>query len=182
MSEKDLALHYVCTREQAIEMVKSYYRFWVSNCGCRESRGRCTRSRMDLCLLFRDDIGTSGSGKKEISKSELDDIFKEAKEKHLVVRPFRNEQNMTETAGICFCCDDCCGYFLNPEERCDKGESIEKTDMDLCNNCGECEQVCYFKARKMDSDELFVDRSKCYGCGLCFDVCPLDCIEMVIRN
>jgi ferredoxin len=182
MNLKDLALHYVCTREQAKGMVKKYSRFWVSNCGCRENRGKCSRSRMDLCLLFRDDIGTSGSGKKEISESELDDIFREAEEKHLVTRPFRDEQDMTETAGICFCCDDCCGYFLNPEERCDKGDFIEKTAMSLCNNCGECEQVCYFKARKMDSDELFVDRSNCYGCGLCLDVCQLDCIEMVMRK
>ncbi|MDH4222438.1 MAG: 4Fe-4S binding protein [candidate division Zixibacteria bacterium] len=182
MNEKDLALHYVCTREQAKEMVKNLTRFWISNCGCRESHGKCSRSRMDLCLSFRDDIGTSGSGKKEISLDEVNDIFKETEDKHLVTRPFRNEKNMAEAAGICFCCDDCCGYFLNPEERCDKGDFIEKTDMDLCNNCGECEQVCYFKARKMDSDELFVDRSNCYGCGLCLDICPLDCIEMVKRN
>jgi ferredoxin len=182
MNESDLTIHYVCVREQAKEMVKNYTHFWVSNCGCRESRGSCSHSRMDLCLLFRDDIGTSGSGKKEISPAELDDIFREAEEKHLVTRPFRNEKNMTETAGICFCCDDCCGYFLNPEEKCDKGDFVEKTDMDLCNNCGECEQVCYFKARKMDSDELLVDRGKRYGCGLCLDVCPENCIEMVNRS
>jgi len=181
MNEKDLAFHYVCTREQAKDLVTEHNKFWVSNCGCRESHGKCTRSRVDLCLIFREDVGTSGSRKKEISNVEVEEIFKEAKEKHLVTRPFRNEKNMKETTGICFCCDDCCAYFLNPDEKCDKGGFIERTDQNLCNNCGECEEVCYFKARKMDSDELFVDRSNCYGCGLCLDACPEDCIEMVQR-
>jgi len=177
MNEQDSALHYVCTRKDAKDMVTNHSRFWVSNCGCRESRGKCIRSRLDLCLMFRDDIDPSGSGKKEISRDEVEQIFKEAEEKHLVTRPFRNEKSMTETTGICFCCDDCCGYFLNPQEKCDKGDFIEKTDRDICDNCGVCVEVCYFKARKMDSDKLVIEQDNCYGCGLCLDVCPVDCIE-----
>ena len=182
MSENEFSFHYVCTRDQAIDIVKNNGSFWVTDCGCRERKGNCSRSRIDLCLFFRDDVDTIGPVKKEISLKEVEEMFLEAKEKHLVVRPFRNEKNMSETAGICFCCDDCCAYFLDPEEKCDKGNLIEKTNKEICANCGECVGVCYFKARKMDSDELFVDRSKCYGCGLCLDVCSEDCIEMMKRN
>ena len=184
MSNQDLAFHYVCTWEKAKKIASRHPRFWVSNCGCREKRDVCSRSRIDLCLTFREDSpGSGGSGRKEISMVELGEIFHEAKAKHLVTRPFRNEKNMTLTDGICFCCDDCCEYFLNLDEtRCDKGASIEKTEKDDCNNCGECVQVCFFGARKMEEEELVVNQNDCYGCGLCTDVCPEYCIQMVPRS
>jgi len=186
VNDKDLALHYVCTREEAWEIVKTHNRFWVSNCGCREGRGGCARSRMDVCLFFAQDwgYGTGGTGSnfKEVPKSHVEEIFREAEGKHLVTRPFRNPPDMIEVAGICFCCDDCCVHFVNPSENvCDKGKLIEKTDLDKCIGCGTCVDVCYFGARKLD-DKLIIDQDNCYGCGLCVDVCPEDCIEMIERD
>ena len=100
-----------------------------------------------------------------------------------MTRPFRDDETRQRTEGICFCCDDCCWYFLNPEEEpCEKGRYIEKTSMGDCIDCGACVEACYFKARAMDADTFTVDRDNCYGCGLCLDVCPVDCIEMVPRN
>ncbi|KPL05007.1 MAG: hypothetical protein AMJ73_02890 [candidate division Zixibacteria bacterium SM1_73] len=184
MNKEDLAFHYVCTREQAKKIVGQHDRFWVSNCGCREDRGRCDRSRIDVCLMFRDDIpGSGGSDRKEISRDDVEEIFREAKVKHLVTRPFRNEECMTQIDGICFCCDDCCVHFIKPGEyRCDKGDLIEKTDNDKCTSCGECTKVCYSGARKLRNDKLFIDCDACYGCGLCVDVCREDCVRMVRRN
>jgi Pyruvate/2-oxoacid:ferredoxin oxidoreductase delta subunit len=185
MKEKDLAFHYVCTWEEARKLVSQRQRFWVENCGCREKKpGGCQRSRMDLCLMFRGDVQvSSGSSKKEVSRAEVDEILREAKQKHLVTRPFRNENDMTETDGICFCCDDCCEYFTNPSEiKCDKGKLIERTERDICNNCGVCVGVCYFGARKMEGGELALERDSCHGCGLCVDVCPEDCLQMVSRG
>lgn len=183
MNEKDLAFHYVCTLERAREIVKSHENFWVSNCGCRENREQCERSRIDICLLFRDDISASDTGKKEISKVEVEDILQEAKEKHLVTRPFRNEMNMNETNGICFCCDDCCEYFLYPDKnKCDKGTLIQSRNPDKCSNCGVCVEVCYFGARNMENNLLIINHNACYGCGLCVDVCPENCIKMVLKD
>ncbi len=185
MDSQDLAFHYVCTLDQAKKIAEGFDRYWVMNCGCREERGaKCARSRMDLCLMFREDIAASGgSGKKEISRVELDEIFDEAKEKHLVSRPFRNETDRTKTEGICFCCDDCCWHFLHPtEHKCDKGRMIERTQIDECNDCGECVQVCYFGVKKMNDGRLSIDRDECYGCALCVDVCPTECIQMVKRE
>jgi len=182
MAETNPAFHYVCTRGQAWDLVKGRERFWVSNCDCRESRGGCKRSRMDLCLQFRGETAAQGSNKHEITLAEVEEIFREAERKRLVTRPFRCEDDLTVTDGICFCCDDCCGYFLNREERCDKDVCIELTDMKLCTHCGICEEVCYFRARRMDGDTLAVNREECYGCGLCEHVCPEDCIQMTPRN
>jgi NAD-dependent dihydropyrimidine dehydrogenase PreA subunit len=183
MNGKEVAFHYVCTRDEARELVKKFHRFWVSNCGCRQERGgKCRRSRMDLCLMFRDDIETSGTGMKEVSFSEVEEIFRESQEAHLVTRPFRDEETKTRTEGICFCCDDCCGYFQNEDGVCDKGKLIERTRSSECTNCGECVEVCYFGARQLEGDELIIDRDNCYGCGLCVDICPMEYIEMVVRG
>jgi len=181
MSQNDLNMHYVCTLAQAQELVADHTQFWVSNCGCRESRPGCARSRLDLCLMFDPNDPGSGTGKHEVSLTAVQDIVQEAQEKRLVPRPFR-DQTRTVTDGICFCCDDCCGYFIDQDEVCDKGGLIAETDFGICDNCGDCVEVCYFKARTMDGAELKVADEQCYGCGLCVDNCPSSCIQMVARE
>ena len=180
MNTPDLPVHYVCTHDKAKDIIAAHDRFWVSNCGCREERKACARSRTDVCLMFNPGDFASGSGKREVGPSDVKEIIQEAETKHLVARPFRNKER-TDTDGICFCCDDCCGYFLNPDERCDKGETIAETARDLCTDCGACVDACYFKARRMEEKKLCVDEALCYGCGLCRDVCPEDSIKMVER-
>ena len=180
MDNKDIAFHYVCTHDEAGELIGKQTQFWVCNCGCRDNRGgRCRRSRMDVCLMFKNDIGFSVSGLRSLSGNEVNELLKEAAEKHLVSRPFRNDRDRTTTEGICFCCDDCCEYFANPDERCDKGAYVESTDSGSCNHCGTCVEVCYFNARRFNDGELKIARSNCYGCGLCADVCPDDNISMI---
>jgi ferredoxin len=182
MDERQSPLHYVCTREEAAKLIGAFDRFWISNCGCRESRGRCERSRIDLCLQFCENTAADGSGIHEAKREEAEAILKEAEAKHLVVRPFRDESTRTKVEGICFCCDDCCGYFTDPGDYdCDKGSLIEETDLEQCSQCGLCAEVCYFNARKMIGGEIQIKRDRCFGCGLCVDVCPVDCIRMVER-
>ncbi len=176
------AFHFVCTHEEATEIINKHGKFWVCNCGCREDRdGGCKRSRIDLCLMFRGDFEQTGTNRHEASLAEVKAIFAEAEDKHLVYRPFRNDNDRSLIDGICFCCDCCCEYFSNPDEICDKGKLIERTDEELCSLCGECMDVCYFKARDIEDDRMLVNRDECYGCGLCATTCPEDCIEMVAR-
>jgi ferredoxin len=183
MSTEERVLHYVCTRDRARKIVDEQEKFWVSNCGCRESRDKCERSRIDVCLEFQDQTAAEGSGRREASREDVEEILREAEQKHLVTRPFRDEATKTKTEGICFCCDDCCGYFIDPGGYvCDKGDRIERTDMEKCSHCGLCADVCYFGARKMVGGELAIHDDSCYGCGLCIDVCPEDCIETVERT
>ena len=109
--------HEVWTMEELLAVIPKQGKYWVSNCGCREGKDDgCKRSRKDVCLVFRGDIGSSGSGKKEVTPADVDAILMEAEEKHLVTRPFRNDDR-TDVDGSCFCCDDCCGYFLDPKEK-----------------------------------------------------------------
>jgi Pyruvate/2-oxoacid:ferredoxin oxidoreductase delta subunit len=34
----------------------------------------------------------------------------------------------------------------------------------------------------MDDGKLVIQRDNCYGCGLCAQVCPEDCLQLVQRN
>lgn len=183
MSKEKFNVHYVCTLSEAQKLVKKHKHFWVSNCGCREGqRNKCKRSRIDVCLYFTDTFGSSGTGFRRSKPSEAKRILREARDKFLVCRPFRDSKKKNIIDGICFCCDCCCGYFLDSKYRCDKGEFIEKTNLEKCKNCGSCVDVCYFKARKMDEGELRIVPKKCYGCGLCIDACPQASIEMRARQ
>lgn len=180
MTDQTLAMHYVCTLEEARHLVSEHDEYWISNCGCREERGQCERSRMDVCLTFGDMVA-SGSDRKRSTRADVDAILHLALSHHLVTRPFRNDTR-TEVDGICFCCDDCCGYFHNPDEVCDKGSRVERTEMSECSHCGECVDICYFMARQLAEETLHVENDRCYGCGLCVSVCPEGCIEMVARG
>lgn len=182
MENNQSSFHFVCSREEAWQIVEDREEYWVSNCGCREKKGHCTRSRIDLCLDFEKRSSSGGSGMHKATREEVKKIFDEAQEKHLVTRPFRDEADMKKIGGICFCCDDCCEYFTNPEEKCDKGAYIENTNMDDCTHCGECVDVCYFNARNIVGDELAIDRGNCFGCGLCRNICPTECVTLVERN
>ncbi|OGU59413.1 MAG: hypothetical protein A2V66_16130 [Ignavibacteria bacterium RBG_13_36_8] len=44
-----------------------------------------------------------------------------------------------------------------------------------CKGCGICEKVC--KAGCIDTDNKFVDFTRCVGCFNCFDSCPTDGLE-----
>jgi ferredoxin len=179
MSSNVPTVHFVCTIDEAVELISDHGRFWVSNCGCREGKGTCSRSRMDVCLMFHEELQPSGSSKREISRTEVDAIVTEARRVPLVPRPFRSEDR-TRVDGVCFCCDDCCAYFENFEEPCDKGRFIERTDRTRCSECGACVPVCHFGARMVDG-ELRLSQDRCFGCGLCGPACPTTCIEMVKR-
>ena len=180
MAENIWPPHYVCTLEEARAIADEHERFWLSDCGCRKSRGGCARSRADVCLQLREKTAATGPDTREVGRDFVEGIFAEALDKRLVPRPFRDARGRTE--GICFCCDNCCSYLTEiGNEQCDKGKLIESTNLAICMNCGNCEDVCHFGARVLDG-ELKIDREKCYGCGLCVDACPEHCIKMVNRE
>jgi len=181
VSEQGFVQHFVCTLDEAREIVGRHPDYWVSNCGCRENGSGCKRSRIDLCLQFKGKTAAGGSGIHKATRQEVDGILEEAGTKMLVSRPFRDPDVPGGLEGICFCCDDCCAYFKKHEGACDKGSSIEKTDQDTCAACGACVDPCYFHARELRPDGLVVDSDRCFGCGLCVSVCPTGAITMVKR-
>lgn len=178
MTNQGNPMHFVCTQAEARDLIEENQSYWVSNCECREAKGGCKRSRIDVCLSFTD--AEDGNSKHEVDFYHVVELLLEAENKKLVIRPYRSE-NREKVEGICFCCDDCCDYFMNAEEKCDPGDMIEQTDGQWCTACGDCVDICYFGARQIKDNELVLDEDKCYGCGLCVEVCPNNAIRMSPR-
>jgi ferredoxin len=51
-----------------------------------------------------------------------------------------------------------------------------------CIACGECHEVCSFKAITPGDDQYRIDPIKCDVCGDCYTTCPSDAIEIVIDD
>jgi ferredoxin len=175
--------HFVCTKDEARETAGAMERFWVSICWCREEKGKCLRSPMEVCLSFREDAPVNPAGKREISKDEALNLIEDARGWGLVSRAFTRKAGDGQLDGICLCCDDCCSFFTErSDDKPARGRFIESTIEGCCSSCGMCERACRFEARQMDAGELIVIRHRCYGCGVCADTCPTNCIEMVPRT
>ena len=182
MSFRTPVQHLVITKGEAREIAGSRGGFWISTCWCRSDRGKCARSPMEVCLSFSEESPANPDGKKKVSRERALELIDSAREWGLVARAFRRE-GVEEAEGICFCCDDCCPFFTGQAEgRTERGKLIERTFEGCCSSCGMCERACRFGARVMDEGELVVVRYRCYGCGVCADTCPTECIEMVPRG
>jgi pyruvate formate lyase activating enzyme len=139
---------------------------------------------MDVCLSFSDPGpkgASGGGGTKKVTRAFVDAVLMEAAGKHLICQPF-DYGKRPGARGVCFCCDDCC-YLFNPKPQpYHRGTLIERTDRSACIHCGRCVKACFFGARSMKRKVLAVSRRRCSGCGLCLDVCPVNCIDMVKRS
>jgi MinD superfamily P-loop ATPase len=47
-------------------------------------------------------------------------------------------------------------------------------DIDICNQCGLCQDICHYNAIK----DFTVSHISCEGCGFCYHVCPVNAITM----
>jgi len=61
------------------------------------------------------------------------------------------------------------------------GIPVPEVDADLCNQCGECSQLCQYNAIAVLGTGVMVFPELCHGCGGCALVCPEDAIREVMR-
>ncbi len=69
--------------------------------------------------------------------------------------------------------------FLNPEIRETVPVSIPvpKVDLDKCDFCGVCKDVCEFHAILVGKDTVLTFPELCHGCGGCSRLCPTGAIK-----
>lgn len=90
--------------------------------------------------------------------------------------------------GLCNCDRDCLAYKGYIEQRgvpaFFRAEYICRVDADLCNGCKNCISQCQFGAQFYSSTlgKVYIDPTRCYGCGVCRAVCPTDAIELIPRQ
>jgi len=64
--------------------------------------------------------------------------------------------------------------FIHPDIEESKTITIPvpEVDMEKCNVCGKCEEICQFKAIVVIGETVLPFHEMCHGCGGCMEVCP----------
>lgn len=174
--------------EKIIDMVDSITRL---PCGCRY----ITTGKTDKRYCFGIGVDTAGilgqypdaaSSLEVLEKDDAKSLFQKYDEEGLIhsiwtdITPY--------VAGLCNCDRDC----LNYDEYIVKGgypwffraEYICEVDWDLCTGCKECMKQCQFGDMFYSStlSKVFIDPTRCFGCGVCRIACPENAIKLIPRS
>ena len=174
--------------EEVIDMVDSITRM---PCGCRFLSLGKTDKR--YCFGLGIDKGgilgkfpDAASSLEVMEKEEAKKIFRKYDEEGLMhsiwtgVTPY--------VVGICNCDRDCGAYNAYIEKRGAswffRAEYICQVNWDLCIGCKDCMSQCQFGAQFYSSvlSKVYIDPSRCFGCGVCRVACPNDAITLISRQ
>ena len=174
--------------EAVIDMVDSITRM---PCGCRFISTGKTDKR--YCFGFGVDrrgilgkFPDAASSLEVLDKAEAKAIFRQYDEEGLVhtiwtgVTPY--------VVGLCNCDRDCGAYKWYIEKggapSFFRAEYICQTDWELCTGCKSCMSQCQFAAQFYSSAlaKVYIDPTRCFGCGVCRAACPHEAIKLVPRQ
>ena len=184
--------------ERASEVIESATHRGVGMCYCRhkaQHMDRACDAPMDICMTFNNTAASlirHGFGR-EIDTAEGLDLLQQAQDENLVQFGENVQQRVNF---ICNCCGCCCEAMiaqrrfavLNPIHTTNY---LPAVDLDLCNGCTKCVQVCPVEAMSMVSANdphhpklrtAKLDEQVCLGCGVCVHNCSRDAIHLEPRD
>ncbi len=59
-----------------------------------------------------------------------------------------------------------------------KGKVVAKVDLESCNLCGICQDVCVYEAICISEEEIAINKEGCEGCNLCVINCPQEALTL----
>ena len=163
----------------------------ISNCYCRETQikhGENPNIKYPVrtCIhigLGKDlrEIPFKSENLRKVPKEEIVKILRRAEKAGLIHQLiyFPNPQFYYV---VCNCDPLYCivlnGFIKKGSPQMIKSDFIALTDERICNNCGVCEEWCYFGARKA----LHFYQESCFGCGICVSKCPNNAIKLIKKS
>ena len=184
----------VMTLEEILEFIEDMpeeNRIAVGPCRCRLATKACDHPlETDIVIMTGTQIWLDlfPEDYRAITKEEAQEIVKDCYEQALVPMLDRHMyyRGSTNLFVICNCCGCSClpiiGYKTYKEDGYHFIPSVYRStvDLDKCEGCATCVEVCAFEERRLDGGKAQV--LDCQGCGLCVKFCPNGANSMVERK
>jgi Pyruvate/2-oxoacid:ferredoxin oxidoreductase delta subunit len=186
--------------EKATHLIDEAGRYAVGLCSCRHKKEHSGEDRCDVPLTTCTTLGHGADYlirnnlSKEISKSEMMEIFARSKELGLI---FSADNVQQRIMFICHCCGCCCGIMDGINKHGLTATLVTSTyiatvDEKKCEGCMKCFKACHIKAIEMKPAGLsankkrklmaVVDTSFCVGCGVCSMQCKSGALTLQKRE
>lgn len=177
--------------QEILELLSRSNVVGIGNCYCRETQRRhsdepnCDHP-IKTCIHIGfgnslHEISYKSENLEKVTKEEIKQLLEECDQRGLVhqIIYFPNPEFYYV---VCNCCPCCCvvmnKFLKSGSPQMIKSDFIAYTDLAKCNNCGLCEQWCYFGARKLLNEKLTFSPNLCFGCGVCVSKCPKEAISL----
>lgn len=189
--------HEVMGYERASEVIRKARHIGLGLCYCRHKAshlGHACDAPQDICMtLGSTAMALNKHGiTRSIDKSEALDLLQKAYDLNLVQFGDNVQRGVSF---LCHCCGCCCEAmiaarkfaFLHPVQTTN---FIPKLNVDKCNGCGKCVEVCPVAALGLVSAEdpsnkkkkkAYLNEDPCLGCGVCVRSCGKDALELKER-
>jgi NAD-dependent dihydropyrimidine dehydrogenase PreA subunit len=165
-------------------------RFAVAHCTCRMARrllGRECGHPLEVCMKF-DDLADylieHGLGR-EITREEALEVVRVSEEAGLVHFVDNCAGDLRHN---CNCCGDACWNVGNirrrriPRDLIMATYFLRETDKDGCSGCGVCAEICPVACVEMVESLPVIDDQWCIGCGVCVHKCPENAARLRVRD
>ncbi|UCF67465.1 MAG: 4Fe-4S dicluster domain-containing protein [Acidobacteriota bacterium] len=184
--------------ERASEVIKSAFRRGIGMCYCRHKAQHLDHAcdaPMDICMTFNSTAASliRHGFAREIDAAEGLDLLQRAQDENLVQF---GENVQRRVSFICNCCGCCCEAMrvqrrfavLSPIHT---SNYLPQVDLDRCNGCAKCVQVCPVEAMSAVSAndprhpklrKAKLDDAVCLGCGVCVRNCKREAIRLEPRD
>jgi Pyruvate/2-oxoacid:ferredoxin oxidoreductase delta subunit len=179
---RSIEAHPMALPSDRLEVVLDRFKmFAVGQCQCRMTQkitGTGCDGPIQVCTVMGQwaKKGIQGGWLREVSKSEVLQIKRNAEEHGLVTWIMNVES--TKGQASCSCCPCCCYAFrmvndFNAPGVLAPAHFLPQFDAAKCTYCGKCAQKCPTHAISLDPAQKThrYRRERCLGCGLCAVAC-----------